>query len=1138
MFSRNFLADPMCVAIPLWTGLVLLAQTALVEAQDPATVEFFEAKIRPVLVQHCYECHSKEAKSVKGGLLLDHREGLRSGGDLGPAVVLNRSGESLLIAALRYESLQMPPKGKLPASVIEDFVRWVDAGAVDPREGVPAPERPMIDFAKARQFWSFVPPRMPPRPAVQAGQWPRGPIDYFTLAAMEARGLRPVGPAEKRALIRRATFDLLGLPPTPAEVAAFLADESIDAFAKVVDRLLSSSHYGERWGRYWLDVARYSEDQAHTFAVTPNTSGYRYRDWVVRSLNADLPYDQFVRLQIAGDLIALEEPARFDQLAALGYFGLGAQYYKNTDAAKAAADELDDRIDTLTRGFLGLTVSCARCHDHKFDPIPQQDYYSLAGVFQSSRLQNLPLVPQAVVDAYQQGQQQIKEREEELKQLVAKELPKVRERRVAEVATYMQAVWRYLQARRTDPSRRVAEFAKSEKLDEKSLQRWIELLDAKQKGQIPQLQAWFELLTAAESGLTNAAANASVNAVGPTPVNASVQHAAVQTNATGAPATTSVAVTAAETTPAAVATKPDPNADASDQAAAVPDAVASVAERFQQRLERLLKQRDGTLSQEELAALQAETPEGNARYISPLVTKSAPLVEISVDLKGARELHLVVTDGGNGASCDHADWVEPRLVTAEGETKLTDLKWRSVTATYGQINVNANVNGQPLRIAGKPYAYGLGTHSTSVIVYDLPAGAKQFRAGAGLDNSGTDQGGDCGASAQVQFRVYTETPTDLTVGQPDLLARILGEKGPFAVEAAQAEKLLSAEVQQTLQERRQELDTMRKNAPAMYPIAHAITEANVADMKVFLRGNPANVGDVAPRRFLKVLAGEDPPRFQQGSGRLELADAIVSSENPLAARVMVNRIWQHHFGRGLVGTPDNFGALGEPPTHPELLDYLARRFIESGWSIKAMHREIMLSATYQLSTERDESNRQIDADNRYLWRMNRRRLDVESWRDALLTVSGRLDPRLDGPSTNLADAQNVRRTIYGKISRHELDNMLRLFDFPDANITSSARVETTVPQQQLFVLNSPFIIEQAKAFAARLQKEIPASPSDRINRAFELAYGRSVTDEERQMAETYLQLPDDPAGAPENKLNRWERLAQVLLGSNEFLYLD
>ena len=320
----------------------------------------------------------------------------------------------------------------------------------------------------------------------------------------------------------------------------------------------------------------------------------------------------------------------------------------------------------------------------------------------------------------------------------------------------------------------------------------------------------------------------------------------------------------------------------------------------------------------------------------------------------------------------------------------------------------------------------------------------------------------------------------------------------------------------------------------MYAIAHAYAEGSIADMRVFIRGNPARKREVAPRRFLRILAGEQRPLYKQGSGRKELSADIASPDNPLTARVMVNRIWQHHFGRGIVATPSNFGKLGEVPTHPKLLDYLAARFIQSGWSIKTLHREIMRSATYRLSSSSHAANAEIDADNRFLWKMSRQRLDVEAWRDALLEVAGKLDRTLGGPSTNLADANNVRRTVYAQISRHELDSLLRLFDFPDANITSAQRTETTVPQQQLFVLNSPFMVAQAKAFSARLHREAPDGDETRIRRAFALAYGRGPTDIELQLGLDYVAGEPDP----NNKLTLWESYAQVLLGSNEFIYLD
>lgn len=1048
---------------------------------DAVKAEFFENRIRPVLVQHCYECHSAEAKGIKGGLVLDSAEGLRAGGDSGPMNFENGSADNLLLQALRHESVQMPPTGRLPDSVIRDFESWIEAGAYDPRTGSAMIVKKAIDYDEARRHWSFTPPVKSELPSVRQADWLQSDPDAFVLAELESRGLVPVRPAGRRELIRRATFDLTGLPPTPEEIDAFLRDDAPDAFARVVDRLLESPHYGERWGRYWLDVARYSEDQAHTFSVTPNTSGYRYRDWVIAAFNSDLPYDQFVRLQIAADLIDAPEDNPYAQLPALGYFGLGPQYYKNTDAAKAAADELDDRIDTLCRGFLGLTVSCARCHDHKFDPIPTQDYYSLAGIFRSTRLHNVPLVPQAEVEAFNAAQKRLKELEDAIAKQVSDAGPALRESRLPDVARYLTAVWELRVSKQQGEKLTAKQLAARDSLSEKVLRRWSEFLDT-QKGKSAALRDW-----ESASSMANA------------------------TTASG-------------------------DVESSDTAG-VPDAVRAAAESFQAHLELLLRKRDGRLTEAEEAELKTMTPAGNARYESRIVTKREPLVEIDLDVSGETELHLVVTDAGDGASCDHADWADARLVFADGERKLTELKWRSATATYGSINTDRNVQGGRLRIGKQTYDSGLGTHSTSVIVYDLPEGVLRFRAAAGLDRSGTDQPG-CGDGASVQFRVYTETPSDLSVAQPDLLTLVFGEKGVFAMEPAEMEELLSESVREELRGRRTELESLKKSGPSMYPVAHVIAEADIADMKVFVRGNPASQGDVAPRRFLRILAGDEPPPFRNGSGRLELADAIVSPENPLTARVMVNRLWQHHFGRGLVTTPDNFGVLGERPTHPELLDFLAVRFLESGWSIKAMHREIMLSAVYQLSTERHEQNMAADADNRYLWRMNRRRLDVEAWRDALLSVSGRLDQQMGGPSTNLADAGNVRRTVYAFISRHEPDNMLRLFDFPDANITSSTRSETTVPQQQLYVINSEFMLNQARAFADRLHKEAPAGDEARVQRAFELAFGRSVAEDELSLALAYLQSEDTEEDKRGTSLSRWERYAQILLASNEFLYLD
>ncbi len=872
-------------------GLVILPSA--VRADDADKYAFFEAKIRPVLVENCLKCHGET--KANGKLRLNTKEGVLKGGVSGPAIIVGKAKESLLIKAIRHADpeLAMPSKEKkLPENVIADFEKWINTGAADPRDGKQPAVADGIDWKKARGFWSFQLPRMPTLPNVNNTGWAKTPIDRFILAKLEAEQLTPVRPAGKRELIRRATFDLTGLPPTPEDVEAFLRDDSPNAFGKVVDRLLASPHYGERWGRYWLDVARYAEDQAHTFAVKPNTDAWRYRDWVIKALNDDMPYDRFVRLQIAADIIEKDSPTRVENLPALGLFGLGAQYYKNTDAAKAAADELDDRVDTLTRGFLGLTVSCARCHDHKFDPVPQIDYYSLAGIFTNCKITNVPLTDSAKAKRMEETQARIKKLDSEIKETLRKEKAQRAEAKSAELARYLVASWKFQTLKQMNPKASMTAFSKQEDVDQVVLGRCVKLVEKNKQFEM------MRKMTASEKEIRTAA-------------------------------------------------------------------------------EAMQKQVRG-------------------------------------------------------------------LISAKG--KLDKMKMELLNTLF--------------------YA----------------------------DNS------------------------------------------VFQLSDSQVKKLLPEATLKKLEDSSATLVKLQKSDDAKpVPIAHGLAETGSTDMKVMLRGNPAKLGEVAPRRFLKILAGDEPSKFTQGSGRLELANSIASKENPLTARVIVNRVWQYHFGRAIVGTPSNFGELGDRPSHPELLDYLAVKFMNDGWSFKKLHREIMLSAVYQLSAERDATNFGKDGDNRWFWRMNRRRLDVESWRDSMLAVSGKLDPKLGGPTTNLSAVDNVRRTVYAKISRHDLNPLLRLFDFPDANITSERRSETTVPQQQLFVLNSPFVIETSKAFAARIQKE-GTTDAERLQRAFALAYGRQASGDESQAFLAFLGGSDEQP--KDNRLSRWERVAQVLIGSNEFMYVD
>jgi hypothetical protein len=907
--------------------LLALLYTAAVIAAEPqkdsrsTDVDFFERKVRPVLVERCSSCHSESKR--RGGLSLASRAALLKGGESGAAVLPGQPEKSLLVKAIRHasEELKMPPKDKLPESMIADLVTWVERGAIWPdaagagNSGIRSPGTPIT--MEDRAFWSFQPIANPPLPDVKDRAWVRGPLDRFILAGLESKGLWPVRPAGRRALIRRVSFDLIGLPPTVEEVEAFVRDGRPDAYERLVDRLLASPHYGERWGRYWLDVARYGEDQAHTFQARLYPQGWRYRDWVVRAFNDDMPYTRFIEAQIAGDLI--DEGQSYGQLPALGFFAVGPVYYADAGEKKAAeAAELDDRIDTLTRSFLGLTVACARCHDHKFDPISTQDYYALAGVIRSSEYRLAPLAPPDVAKRFLEAQERIKGEEARIKAFLDEQSVKLAEGMAGQTARYMVAAWKLFTRRNRNAQLSTAAVAREEKLRPAVLELWNRYLFGRGKDRREALQAWRKALAGLNMGTDQSR---------------------------------------------------DPRAVA---------AVVQAARAFEAKVLAALHQRD---------------------------EQSAKRKQVS------------------------------------------------------------------------------------------PAAAA-------------------------------------------LLREFFSPQGPFRVDLKQVEGRLSPDVHTQLAGLREAARRARQAAPPAPPMVHAIAEGKPADMHVYIRGNPRREGDLVPRRFLRILAKGEPLRFDQGSGRLQLARAIASPANPLTARVMVNRIWQHHFGKGIVGTPSNFGTLGERPTHPELLDYLASRFVAGGWSIKTLQRDIVLSATYRLGCIHDERSLAVDPGNRLYWRMDRQRLDVEAWRDALLAVTGQLEPTVGGRPSDLANSSNRRRTIYGAVSRHSLSGLLRLFDFPDANLTSEKRPVTIVPLQQLFVLNSDFMVERARELARGLAG---AAKDDRarIRLAIHRLYGRRARDWEVELGLEFLAAPDEPvSGGTKPGLSRWEQYAQVLLGANEFAFVD
>ena len=920
--------------------------SALAEEPKPDQIDFFEKKIRPVLVERCYKCHSAAAEKIKGGLLLDSREGMLKGGESAkPAIVARDAEKSRLIEAIRYgnDDLQMPPKkagGKLSDEQITDFITWVNMGAPDPRTGKTESRKPNGQIGS---FWSFQPPKEPPVPKVKNDGWPQTPIDHFILANLERIGLQPSRGADKRTLIRRASYDLTGLPPAQAEVDAFLKDNSLEAFARVVDRLLSSPRYGERWGRYWLDVARYSDTKGYVYTDREEgrfVHSYAYRDWVIRAFNEDLPYDRFLRLQIAADQIAPREDG--GDLAAMGFLTLGRRFLG------VVHDIIDDRIDVLMRGTQGLTVGCARCHDHKFDPIPTKDYYSLYGVFIGSTERVLPLATNLEHDGrYAEFVKGLREREEKLEQIFRKKCDELSDRLRTQSASYLGAV---LEVDKL-PSEEFYVIRGPDDLNPTIVRRWDNYLRQTAKSFHPVFALWheFEKLPAREFG-----------------------------------------------------------ARAAD----------------------IIKSFSGRTNSTDDPALHEPThprhiPGGEQEFVR---VRSVPL------LGGVR--------GG----------FPPLMVAAQGqenqEPKLNSLVLQAF-ATNPPVSMRevANRYGELLVAAHRAWR-------------ELLKKAAEEKTPAPEKLPDADQG------ELLQVLYAADSPVLVPPGAIVDLEWFFDEGG--RVELAK----LQAEIDRWI---------IKSESP---PYAVILEDRpTLRNPRVFIRGNPANKGEEVPRQFPEILAGKARKPFSRGSGRLELADAIASKANPLTARVMVNRIWLHHFGAGLVRTPSDFGTRCEPPSHPELLDWLACRFMADNWSIKKLHRLIMLSAVYQQRSDVGQASSlpmarlpasfspralTVDPENRLLWCFNRQRLDFESARDSLLAVSGELDVSTGGKPVELFRRPfTPRRTVYGFIDRQFLPGVFRVFDFANPDMHSPQRLDTTVPQQALFFMNSEFATECARETLAR-----------------------------------------------------------------------
>ncbi len=910
---------------------VLLVGAALRAAQLPAPATgtsapaqdatLFETRVRPLLAANCFACHGESAMA---GLRVDSRAALLRGGETGPAIVPGDPDKSTLLKAVQHaEGFPRMPRGraKLPAADVDAIAEWIRGGAVWPAaDDTPAPvaSHERVITPEQRAFWAFTPLGKTAAPVVRDAAWPRTDIDRFVLARLERDGLQPVAAADKLTLIRRATLDLTGLPPTPEEVDAFIADGSADAFDKVIDRLLASPRYGETWGRMWLDVARYGEDDYRSLdpmgrGFNPYPNAHLYRDWVIRAFNDDLPFDQFVTAQLAADL--LDGPDRVRHLPALGFLGLGPWYYDNGAVEITRADERHDRVDAVSRGFLGFTVGCARCHDHKYDPIPTKDYYGLAGVFLNTEYTEYPLAPKAIVEDYKAREKALKLKREMLSEYTAAETRQLAETLAFQSAKYMKAAWQVT----GEPKKDRLAIVDKEKLDYELFDRWLAFLQKKPVF-YPFLKDWQSMV--ARGGTVKEA--------------------------------------------------------------------DTLAEAFQDLLIGVVLEQREVKKENDIIkarALPTAKPKEPANLPNEFIT--------------------------NDDFCPGCG-LELRSMTTER------------TALWGDVFMG---NLDPDDAPGKPARPGLLRFT-----------------GWGLEQ------------------------------------RLGGDRRAL------------------IEGLRKDVETMEKALPEKYAYVHGVRDVDKpVDLKVHLRGNPTRLGDTVPRGFLSVLHPERVT-FSKGSGRLELARTITTQ--PIALRVMVNRVWKEHFGTGLVNTPSNFGINGERPTHPELLDYLAQYFVDHGLSTKALHREIMRSAVYQLSAANQPAAFAKDSGNRLYWRANRHRMSAEQIRDAILFVSGRLDGRVGGPSVTLTPLAD-RRTVYGKVSRYKLDEFLQLFDFPSPSQSAEQRFSTSVPLQRLFFMNSDFMQQHAERLAEQVADE--ADDPARIQKVYRRLFGRAPTAEETKAGRDFLQ---------------------------------
>lgn len=993
-------------------ALICTALALAAKADDiaPDKLAFFESKIRPVLADQCYGCHSAAAKEkgkLKAGLFVDSREGLLTGGETGSALVANKPDESLLIKVLRHQikDAEMPPKGKLPDSVIADMAKWIEMGAPDPRHAVVSATQPkrVIDIAAGKTWWAFRPLNKPVPPHVKNAAWVKTPVDAFILAKQEASGLTPNHDAEKEILLRRVTFDLTGLAPTPEERAEFLHDASPEAYTRLVDRLLASKHYGERWGRHWLDVVRFAESNGYEFdAFRPGA--YHYRDWVIDALNNDMPYDEFIRMQLAGDKL---KPGEYESSSAAGFLVAGP--YPGQITAKTREkiryDQLDDMVSTIGNGMLGLTMNCVRCHDHKYDPLPQKDYYGIAAalattVQSASKIDLAHSETQKKAAAHQKAGEPLVAA---LKKFEADELPK-------------------------------------------RFGSW-------QRDQLPKLKS-----------------------------------------------------------------------DAPWQIFDIQSATAQNAQ--------LTTDRDGHViyvgnkTKDDTYTIKVLTHQKGVRAI-----RINALSDPSLPRKGPG-----LSDNGNFVLGDVT--VTARPLAPEDKTKPVklDLKAGAVTFEQKRYEFAQSVDNSPntgwgvapqmgkdhagiFEIEGDPVGFDGGTEFTVQLRFSGFFGLGKLRIAF------TDHAKAKLADAEDMQNLGELRALVKAKAAPVEMSRWFSRFDARARE-------LSAAVSEHERKRPQPVLT------EVYT-----TKDGGEDVYFLRRGEVDRKDGKADTNFIQVLMRDSGaerkwvPEKDNVHPRISLANWMTDADaggGPLLARVIVNRLWRQHFGRGIVATTNDFGSQGESPTHPELLDWLASQLVESGWKLKTVHRQILLSATYRQSGEVNPKSVKLDPENHFWSQRPARRLEAEAIRDALLQLGGRLDPAMHGPSET--DVASGRRSVYLRVKRSELVPFLTMFDAPEPTQSTGDRGNTTVPTQALAVMNSPFVRDMATRFSARLKGD---TPEQMITGAYEQALGRQPgADELRRMKgffEQQKQLIGNKSDADALALREF---CLALLCLNEFIYVD